>query len=49
MNTPLPAFVADPTKCVAGVSTIAGDGGVVRVRSAPRYRLDNAPGVAGTP
>ena len=39
-NTPFAAFVAEPTKCVAGASAIAGDSGVVRVLSAPRYSLD---------
>jgi hypothetical protein len=48
-NTPFPGFVAEPTKCVAGVSSIAGDSGVARVRSAPRYRLDSAPAAAATP
>jgi large repetitive protein len=48
-NTPFPAYVAEPTKCGAGASAIAGDSGVVRVRSAPRYRLDGAPAAAGTP
>jgi hypothetical protein len=33
-NTPFAAFVAEPTKYIAGVSAIAGDSGVVRVRSA---------------
>jgi hypothetical protein len=46
-NTPFPAFVAEPTKCVAGASAITNDG-VVQVRSAPRYRLDTASAAAGT-
>jgi hypothetical protein len=33
--TPFPGYVTEPTKCVAGTSTIADDGGVVRVRVFP--------------
>jgi hypothetical protein len=46
-NTPFPAFVAEPTKCTAGA--VAGDGGIVRVRSAPRHRLDGVAAAAGAP